>query len=141
MGLAARGAGRENVGMGQASGVGNSGAMLREYMTHLRVEKGLRPLSCEAYLRDLEMFAEFLEGGGAGGVWVQTFQSAEQGDVSGFMQQLREHGVVEGQADGFFGRQLAGVGFELRGVLAALGVEEGVKLARAVAGGLVVDDP
>ena len=35
--------------------------MLREYMTHLRVEKGLRPLSCEAYLRDLEMFAEFLE--------------------------------------------------------------------------------
>ena len=67
--------------------------MLREYMTHLRVEKGLRPLSCEAYLRDLEMFAEFLEGGGAGGVGVKTFLSAEQGDVSGFMQHLREHGV------------------------------------------------
>jgi len=85
--------GRENVGMVQASGVGNSAAMLREYMTHLRVEKGLRPLSCEAYLRDLEMFAEFLEGGGAGGVGVKTFLSAEQGDVSGFMQHLREHGV------------------------------------------------
>ncbi len=85
--------GRENVGMKTASGVGNSGAMLREYMTHLRVEKGLRPLSCEAYLRDLEMFAEFLEGGGAGGVGVKTFLSAEQGDVSGFMQHLREHGV------------------------------------------------
>jgi integrase/recombinase XerD len=67
--------------------------MLREYMTHLRVERGLRPLSCEAYLRDLEMFAEFLEGGGAGGVGVKTFLSAEQGDVSGFMQHLREHGV------------------------------------------------
>jgi len=67
--------------------------MLREYMTQLRVEKGLRPLSCEAYLRDLEMFAEFLEGGGAGGVGVKTFLSAEQGDVSGFMQHLREHGV------------------------------------------------
>jgi integrase/recombinase XerD len=67
--------------------------MLREYMTHLRVEKGLRPLSCEAYLRDLEMFAEFLEGGGAGGVGAKTFLSAEQGDVSGFMQHLREHGV------------------------------------------------
>jgi integrase/recombinase XerD len=61
--------------------------MLREYMTHLRVEKGLRPLSCEAYLRDLEMFAEFLEGGN------KTFLTAEQGDVSGFMQHLREHGV------------------------------------------------
>ena len=67
--------------------------MLREYMTQLRVEKGLRPLSCEAYLRDLEMFAEFLEGGGAGGVGVKTFLTAEQGDVSGFMQHLREHGV------------------------------------------------
>ncbi|MGA8938195.1 MAG: tyrosine recombinase, partial [Acidobacteriaceae bacterium] len=60
---------------------------LREYMTYLRVEKGLRPLSCEAYLRDLEMFAEFLESGD------RTFLTAEQGDVSGFMQHLREHGV------------------------------------------------
>jgi integrase/recombinase XerD len=66
---------------------------LREYMTHLRVERGLRPLSCEAYLRDLEMFAEFLEGGGAEGFGVKTFLSAEQEDVSGFMQHLREHGV------------------------------------------------
>ena len=63
MGVAVRRLGRENRWMSQASGAGNSGAMLREYMTHLRVEKGLRPLSCEAYLRDLEMFAEFLEGG------------------------------------------------------------------------------
>ena len=96
--------GRENLGMKTASGVGSGGApvgdratardsmMLREYMTHLRVEKGLRPLSCEAYLRDLEMFAEFLEGGGDG-AGVKTFLSAEQGDVSGFMQHLREHGV------------------------------------------------
>jgi integrase/recombinase XerD len=85
--------------MNQASNAGDSGATareymtLREYMTHLRVEKGLRPLSCEAYLRDLEMFAEFLESGGAGGVGVKTFLSAEQEDVSGFMQHLREHGV------------------------------------------------
>ena len=91
--MAVRGWGRENVGMVQASGVGNSGApvrdqaMLREYMTHLRVEKGLRPLSCEAYLRDLEMFAEFLETSN------KTFLSAAQEDVSGFMQHLREHGV------------------------------------------------
>jgi integrase/recombinase XerD len=56
-------------------------------MGHLRVERGLRPLSCEAYLRDLEMFAEFLERGD------RTLLGAGQGDVSGFMQDLREHGV------------------------------------------------
>jgi integrase/recombinase XerD len=56
-------------------------------MTHLRVERGLRPLSCEAYLRDLEQFAEFLEQS------EKTLLSAEQKDVSGWMQHLREHGV------------------------------------------------
>jgi integrase/recombinase XerD len=56
-------------------------------MTHLRVERGLRPLSCEAYLRDMEMFAEFLESSD------RTLLSARQQDVSGFMQDLREHGV------------------------------------------------
>jgi integrase/recombinase XerD len=99
LGLAVGVGWRENLGMKLASNAGNSGAvprasmMLREYMTHLRVERGLRPLSCEAYLRDLEMFAEFLEGGGADGVGVKTFLSAAQEDVSGFMQHLREHGV------------------------------------------------
>jgi integrase/recombinase XerD len=93
-GLAVGDGGRENLGMASVTvGAGNSGAMLREYMTHLRVERGLRPLSCEAYLRDLEMFAEFLEGGGAEGVGVKTFLTALQEDVSGFMQHLREHGV------------------------------------------------
>ena len=67
-------------------------ALLREYLTYLRVERGLRPLSCEAYLRDLEMFAEFLKGGGAEGKHA-TLLRAEQASVSGFMQHLREHGV------------------------------------------------
>ena len=70
-----------------SANAGNSGAMLREYLTHLRVERGLRPLSCEAYLHDLEMFAEFLEGEN------KTLLTAEQESVSGFMQHLREHGV------------------------------------------------
>ncbi len=64
--------------------VGNAG-LLREYVGYLRVEKGLRPLSVEAYLRDLEMFAEFLESD------AKTLMVARQEDVSGFMQHLREH--------------------------------------------------
>jgi integrase/recombinase XerD len=70
----------------------SSGGLLREYVTHLRVERGLRPLSCEAYLRDLEQFAEFLEGEFAGGARASLL-SAKQEDVSGWMQHLREHGV------------------------------------------------
>ncbi|MDE1154125.1 MAG: tyrosine recombinase XerD [Acidobacteriaceae bacterium] len=68
--------------MSQAS----NATLLREYAVHLRVERGLRPLSCAAYGRDLEMFAEYLEGENA------TLLAAQQEQVSGFMQHLREHG-------------------------------------------------
>jgi len=72
--------------------VGNVGLVreflgLREYITYLRVERGLRPLSCEAYRRDLQMFAEFLEKAD------RTLLSARQEDVSAFMQDLREHAL------------------------------------------------
>ena len=65
---------------------GNS-RVVREYAGYLRVEKGLRPNSCEAYTRDLEQFAEFLER--SDGVLVR----ASQEDVRGFLEDLRGHGV------------------------------------------------
>src|ERR1700733_376177 len=70
--------------VGQVTG---SVGLLREDATHLRVEKGLRPLSVEAYQRDLESFAELVEG------VPRALKSARQEDVSGFMRHLREHGV------------------------------------------------
>jgi integrase/recombinase XerD len=60
---------------------------VREFVGYLRVEKGLRPASCEAYRRDLEQFAEHVEG--REGLLV----GATQADVSGFMEGLRGHGV------------------------------------------------
>jgi len=60
---------------------------MREYVTYLQVERGLRPASCEAYSRDLEQFAEHVEG--RDGLLV----GATQADVSGFMEGLRGHGV------------------------------------------------
>ena len=50
---------------------------------YLRVERGLRPNTCESYLRDLEQFAEFCEK--RDGVLL----SATQADVSGFMLERR----------------------------------------------------
>ncbi len=62
-------------------------ALLREYETHLRVERGLRPLSCAAYRRDLTMFAEF------GDDLSVTLITANIACVRGFLQHLREHGM------------------------------------------------
>ena len=57
--------------------------LVREYGAYLRVEKGLRPNSVEAYTRDLDQFAEFVEK--RDGVLI----SARQADVSGFMEERR----------------------------------------------------
>jgi integrase/recombinase XerD len=67
--------------------VGGNARTVREFVTYLQVEKGLRPASCEAYRRDLEQFAEHVEG--REGLLV----GATQADVSGFMEGLRGHGV------------------------------------------------
>ena len=62
-------------------------ALIREYLLFLRVEKGLRPLSCEAYERDLEMFAEYLDGTNA------VLETAQQREVAGFLDHLQRHQV------------------------------------------------
>jgi integrase/recombinase XerD len=81
------GADADNWAMQGAGQVSGNGQMVREYVAYLRVEKGLRPASCEAYQRDLEQFAEHVEG--RDGLLV----GAAQADVSGFMEGLRGHGV------------------------------------------------
>jgi integrase/recombinase XerD len=60
---------------------------LRQYLTYLKVEKGLRPLTCEAYERDLNLFAEYLEGVDA------LPATATQAQVAGFLEHLQTHGV------------------------------------------------
>ncbi|HEY3627910.1 MAG TPA: site-specific tyrosine recombinase [Terracidiphilus sp.] len=62
-------------------------ALLKDYQSFLRVEKGLRPLTCEAYLGDLRTFSEFLEE--RHGVLLTAMQQ----DVAGFLEHLRTHGI------------------------------------------------
>ena len=61
--------------------------LLKDYQSYLRVEKGLRPLTCEAYLSDMKNFAEFIES--RHGVLL----SAAQQDVAAFLEHLRNHGI------------------------------------------------
>jgi integrase/recombinase XerD len=74
------------IASGKTAPAGNV-ALVREYGAYLRVEKGLRPASIEAYLRDIEQFAEFTEQRDA------LLVTAVQADVSGFLAQLRGHAV------------------------------------------------
>ena len=64
-----------------------NGTLLKDYQAYLRVEKGLRPLTCEAYRSDLHIFAEFIES--RNGVLL----TAAQADVSAFLENLRGHGI------------------------------------------------
>ncbi|MGD0893478.1 MAG: tyrosine recombinase [Terracidiphilus sp.] len=66
---------------------GRNLTLIRDYKAYLRVEKGLRPLTCEAYEGDLNSFSEFIEG--RHGVLL----TASQQDVAAFLEHLRDHGI------------------------------------------------
>lgn len=68
-------------------GAENNLELLKDYQAYLRVEKGLRPLTCEAYDGDLKTFAEFLES--RQGVLL----TAAQRDVAAFLEHLRAHSI------------------------------------------------
>ena len=59
--------------------------LVRDYLICLRVERGLRPLTCDAYQRDLQQFCEHLETGHG------TLRTASREDVSAWMAHLRAH--------------------------------------------------
>jgi len=65
----------------------NYSSLLKDYEAYLRVEKGLRPLTCEAYLGDLHIFAEFLEGRNS------VLLHATEADVAALLEHLRNHGI------------------------------------------------
>ena len=59
--------------------------VVREYIAYLRVEKGMRPATCEAYARDLDQLAERLEECSA------LLLTAEEDDLTAFLAHLRTH--------------------------------------------------
>jgi integrase/recombinase XerD len=61
--------------------------LIQSYLTYLRVEKGLRPLTCEAYQRDLLQCAEYLEKTHG------SLASAKHQDIAGFVAHLQAHQI------------------------------------------------
>jgi integrase/recombinase XerD len=61
--------------------------LLREYIGYLRVERGLRPLSCDAYARDMEQLSEFLQK--RGGLLI----SVSPKDLSSYIEDLRRRSI------------------------------------------------
>jgi integrase/recombinase XerD len=75
----------------------NNLALIKDYAVYLRVEKGLRPLTCEAYLSDLRIFAEFLERRDLEGCDLESrntiLLTASEADVAALLEHLRSHGI------------------------------------------------
>ncbi len=75
------------VSMAAQDKISGNARLVREYGTYLRVEKGMRPATCEAYHRDLEQFAEQVE------LANRLLVTAQHEDIGGFMERLRGHAV------------------------------------------------
>src|SRR4051812_34390051 len=60
---------------------------VQQFLGYMRVEKGLRPATCEAYARDVEQFAEHVEKRS------RLLLTASDDDVRAFMAELRANGV------------------------------------------------
>jgi integrase/recombinase XerD len=75
------------VSMAAQDMISGNARLIREYGTYLRVEKGMRPATCEAYRRDLEQFAEQVE------LANRLLVTAQHEDIGGFMERLRGHAV------------------------------------------------
>jgi integrase/recombinase XerD len=67
--------------------VAGNARLVHEYMDYLRVEKGMRPATCEAYACDLEQFAEQVERRDA------LLLTAAEADVKDFMARMRANHV------------------------------------------------
>jgi integrase/recombinase XerD len=67
--------------------IAGNARLVHEYMDYLRVEKGMRPATCEAYACDLEQFAEQVERRDA------LLLTAVEGDVKDFMERMRANHV------------------------------------------------
>jgi integrase/recombinase XerD len=76
----------ERAGDAASQPAGNA-RTVQQYLGYLRVEKGLRPATCEAYGRDVEQFAEQLEK--RSGLLV----TADEDDVRSFLGHLRANAV------------------------------------------------
>ena len=77
----------ENRRVATQRNTGRNTELVCEYLAYLRVEKGLRPLTCEAYERDLLQFAEYLERQSA------ALLSGTQEHIAGFLEHLKKHAV------------------------------------------------
>ncbi len=62
--------------------------LLLDYVGFLRVERGLQPLTVEAYLADLRQFEQQLQAGG------RTLSQATRGDVAAFLTRLAARGIA-----------------------------------------------
>src|SRR6202041_2447249 len=70
-----------------------NGRVVSSFLDYLRIEKGLAPLSIQAYTTDIGQFAEFLE------KHKRELSTARRDDVREFLQQLFSH-QVDGRSVG-----------------------------------------